>query len=238
MLSSSIDNWSLYLLRICYQYSRGWALDWPSYDWLSCLVLEKSEHPSKVKIPIPCILCCNNLIIPHLFIYLYQLFYSTALCRIGCQEARSKNAVKTVVDSNGCIMYCSRLPIPFNGYTDINGETFYLQHIGIYGYQRDILKAYAKMPSTRLQQSEDLEQLKLLENGFRLYSVTVESHSPGVDTLYDVRCVEDLIISRQKKSGDVRWTRMQTAAEPLHPVLPQNIFLHGRRFEKLFRTEN
>lgn len=127
---------------------------------------------------------------------------STALCRIGCQEARSENVVKTVIDSKGYIMYCSRLPIPFNGYADSSGESFFLQHIGIYGYQRDTLRAYANMPSTRLQQSEDLEQLKLLENGYRLFSVTVESHAPGVDTLYDVRCVEDLICRRQKESGD------------------------------------
>lgn len=100
--------------------------------------------------------------------------------------------VKTVIDSQGYVLYCSRAPIPFNGYAD-GGGPYYLQHIGIYGFQRDALKAFASMPASSLQLSEDLEQLKLVENGFRLYSITVETHAPGVDTEDDLRWVEDII---------------------------------------------
>lgn len=107
------------------------------------------------------------------------------------------HVVKTVIDAEGYLLYCSRVPIPFNGYAD-RGGPYYLQHIGIYGFRRDALKAFASMPATSLQMSEDLEQLKLLENGFKLYCITVETHAPGVDTVDDLRCVEDIVSSSNK----------------------------------------
>ena len=60
------------------------------------------------------------------------------------------------------------------------------KHIGIYAYKRDFLLNYAKMAPTRLEQTESLEQLRALENGYKIKVIATDFHFVGVDTPEDL----------------------------------------------------
>lgn len=93
------------------------------------------------------------------------------------------NIVKCVTDVNGRALYFSRSPIPYDrqtaGVGDIGG---YRRHLGIYAYRRNFLKVFTALPPSPLEQSEKLEQLRALENGFSILTATVEKALDGVDT--------------------------------------------------------
>jgi 3-deoxy-manno-octulosonate cytidylyltransferase (CMP-KDO synthetase) len=96
---------------------------------------------------------------------------------------RDPNAVKVVVDCNGRALYFSRSPIPF--YRDGGFDGAYL-HAGIYCFRRDFLMRYAELEQTSLENAEKLEQLRMLEHGFRI-GVVISGHSAfGVDTQADL----------------------------------------------------
>jgi 3-deoxy-manno-octulosonate cytidylyltransferase (CMP-KDO synthetase) len=73
------------------------------------------------------------------------------------------------------------------------------KHIGLYVYRRDFLLRFASMPQSPLEQLEKLEQLRALEQGYRIRVVETDQTSIGVDTPEDVRRVEMLL-----KSQDIR----------------------------------
>jgi 3-deoxy-manno-octulosonate cytidylyltransferase (CMP-KDO synthetase) len=100
------------------------------------------------------------------------------------------NVVKLVRDSRGTALYFSRSPIPFNrSQTSVE----YLKHIGIYGYRRSLLLKCASWPRTSLEKAEELEQLRVLENGFRMHVVMAPSDSFGVDVPEDIKKIEQLL---------------------------------------------
>jgi len=103
-------------------------------------------------------------------------------------EIGNPNNVKVVTDRNGYALYFSRsvLPYPRN-----EGCPVY-KHIGIYAYKRDFLIQYAKMISTPLEKSESLEQLRALENGYRIKVVETTSKFVGVDTVEDLIKVNEI----------------------------------------------
>lgn len=119
---------------------------------------------------------------------------STAVAKIRSEEdAYSRSVNKCVVDENGNALYFSRSLIPA-GHSGIwDPEITYYKHLGIYGYRRDFLFHYAELSATPLQLAEDLEQLKVLEHGFRMKVAVVESHSIGVDTPDDIKKIERMI---------------------------------------------
>lgn len=100
------------------------------------------------------------------------------------------NKVKVVVDKNNNALYFSRAPLPFDA-----ADFFYL-HIGIYGYKRDFLLEIPKMPPTRLEKAEKLEQLRILENGFKIRMKEVDYPTLSVDTPEDIIKVEDFLRKR------------------------------------------
>lgn len=102
------------------------------------------------------------------------------------------NRVKVVVDKNGYALYFSRSPVPFSP------EDFFYQHIGIYGFQREVLEAFCRLEPSRLEKSERLEQLRALENGYRIRMVEISQPTIGVDTPEDLARVEALIVARKK----------------------------------------
>lgn len=103
-------------------------------------------------------------------------------------EIANPNNVKVVTDKKGYALYFSRsvLPYPRN-----EGCPVY-KHIGIYAYKREFLLDYAKMESTPLEQSESLEQLRALENGFRIKVVETKAKFVGVDTAEDLEKVNEI----------------------------------------------
>ena len=104
------------------------------------------------------------------------------------EEIGNPNNVKVVTDKQGYALYFSRsvLPYPRNA-----GCPVY-KHIGIYAYKRDFLLNYAKMPATPLEQSESLEQLRALENGYRIKVVETTAKFVGVDTAEDLAKVNEI----------------------------------------------
>ena len=103
-------------------------------------------------------------------------------------EIANPNNVKVVTDKQGYALYFSRsvLPYPRNA-----GCPVY-KHIGIYAYKRSFLLNYAKMESTPLERSESLEQLRALENGYRIKVVETKAKFVGVDTAEDLAKVNEI----------------------------------------------
>ena len=114
------------------------------------------------------------------------LMMATAKTEItDAAEMENPNNVKVVVDRTGNALYFSRARIP---YARNAGAKVY-KHIGIYAYRRDFLLAYAKMAQTELECSESLEQLRALENGYRIRVVETDAVFIGVDTEEDLAAV-------------------------------------------------
>ncbi len=104
------------------------------------------------------------------------------------REILDPNVVKVVTDHTGDAIYFSRCPIPFDRGSPPSG-TAYFKHIGLYVYRRDFLLRYPALPVGPLEQAERLEQLRALENGFRIRVVETEYESLGVDTPQDLERV-------------------------------------------------
>jgi 3-deoxy-manno-octulosonate cytidylyltransferase (CMP-KDO synthetase) len=101
---------------------------------------------------------------------------------------RNPNAPKVVVDHSGFAIYFSRQAIPFIRASDtdwLKQHTFY-QHIGIYGYRPDVLRKITALPPSRLERAEALEQLRWLENGFRIKTAVTSYESIAIDTPADL----------------------------------------------------
>ena len=101
-----------------------------------------------------------------------------------------RNIVKVVVDGRGFALYFSRAPIPYDP------SDFFLRHIGIYAYRRDFLLGFAGLAPTRLEQNEKLEQLRALENGYRIKMVETTHATLSVDVPGDIIKVEDALRKR------------------------------------------
>ena len=104
------------------------------------------------------------------------------------EEQENPNNVKVITDKSGNALYFSRARIP---YARVPGAKVY-KHIGIYAYRRDFLLAYARMAQTPLELSESLEQLRALENGYRIRVIETDAVFIGVDTEEDLIAVNEV----------------------------------------------
>jgi 3-deoxy-manno-octulosonate cytidylyltransferase (CMP-KDO synthetase) len=114
---------------------------------------------------------------------------STIVHRAEPEAFDDPNRVKVVVDAAGFALYFSRAPIPYR-----RRETGLvpLQHVGLYGYRRDFLLDFVKLPRSPAEEAEELEQLRALENGYRIRVAEIEGWtSVPVDVPEDVARVED-----------------------------------------------
>jgi 3-deoxy-manno-octulosonate cytidylyltransferase (CMP-KDO synthetase) len=99
--------------------------------------------------------------------------------------------VKVVIDAAGNALYFSRAPIPF---TRPGHDTPVVwRHLGLYAYRRDFLMRIAALPCTPLEQAEGLEQLRVLEHGFRIGTAETTADTIGVDTPEDLERVRRLV---------------------------------------------
>jgi len=118
---------------------------------------------------------------------------STIVHRADATAFNDPNRVKVVLDANGFALYFSRAPIPFRRAREEDPvrEPGPLQHVGLYVYRRDFLLEIVKLPRTPLEISEELEQLRALENGYRIRAAEIEGWtSVPVDVPEDVPIVE------------------------------------------------
>ena len=102
------------------------------------------------------------------------------------------NVVKVVPDKDGFALYFSRAPLPFQA------SDYFWRHIGIYGYQKDFLQKFCRIPPSRLEKTEKLEQLRALENGYRIKIIENKFSTLSVDLPEDIIRVENLLKDRDR----------------------------------------
>jgi 3-deoxy-manno-octulosonate cytidylyltransferase (CMP-KDO synthetase) len=102
------------------------------------------------------------------------------------------NRPKVIVDRNGFALYFSRSPIPFVRDADKstwNNKHLFFQHFGMYAYRKEVLKEIAILQPGELEKAESLEQLRWLENGYKIKTAVTEFESYGIDTPEDLKRV-------------------------------------------------
>jgi len=120
-----------------------------------------------------------------------ELKMATMKARMQENEYGDPSAVKVVTDQNGYALYFSRslLPYPRN-----KSNLFKVyKHVGIYAYTRTFLMQYAAMAPTPLEQVESLEQLRVLENGYKIKVLESSFQGVGVDTQADLDAVNKIL---------------------------------------------
>jgi 3-deoxy-manno-octulosonate cytidylyltransferase (CMP-KDO synthetase) len=103
------------------------------------------------------------------------------------------NVVKTVLDFDDNALYFSRAPIPWVRDSAHKIHARHLKHLGLYAFQRDALLEYPTLPQGELERLEQLEQLRWLENGWKIRVSEVEHDAVSVDVPQDVARVEKLL---------------------------------------------
>ena len=109
-------------------------------------------------------------------------------------DLKNPNVVKVTVDSSSNAIYFSRSIIPhhrdeweslLNHHTDIPSPLRFYRHLGIYGYTKEFLIEYSQMPQSYLERIEKLEQLRVIENGYKIKMIETDYNSIGIDTQED-----------------------------------------------------
>ena len=122
-------------------------------------------------------------------------------------EWQNPNIVKVLTDRAGFALYFTRAPIPFvrNSIVDPRGRKlptrskrrlWGFRHLGLYVYRREFLLKFAQLRPTSSEQIESLEQLRALENGYRIYVAEVDERSVEVDTSEDLKRAESYLKRR------------------------------------------
>ncbi len=173
-------------------------------------VLTSSDHPSgsdrvaevvrDMEVDVVVNLQCDEpLLQPQLIDALFEAFknhkveIATLIGPLSQQEWIDPNIVKVVRDKEGFALYFSRAPIPYPRDGGGVKEGLYWRHIGVYAYRKETLLKITSLPPSPLELEEKLEQLRFLENGFKIFTVPSIYRSPSVDTEDDLRKVIELL---------------------------------------------
>jgi 3-deoxy-manno-octulosonate cytidylyltransferase (CMP-KDO synthetase) len=122
-----------------------------------------------------------------------QVSMASAMSKIeNIKDLQDPNVVKVVVDTQNNAIYFSRAPIPFprdhqeivHTNKELKKHNFF-RHIGIYGYRKDFLAKYIELDQTNLEKLEKLEQLRVIENGFKIRMIEAATSLIGIDTQED-----------------------------------------------------
>jgi len=98
------------------------------------------------------------------------------------EEFYNPNVVKVVIDKQGFALYFSLSPIPY-----LKDNFVSYKHIGVYGYRKDFLLTFVQLPRSPLEKTENLEQLRVLENGYKIKMIETDYELIEVDTKEDLR---------------------------------------------------
>lgn len=107
------------------------------------------------------------------------------------EELFNPNVVKVVVDKNNFALYFSRAAIPHLAANSDVKDVIYYKHIGLYAYTKDFLFIFKKLPSSTLESIEKLEQLRILENGYKIKVAETKFDTIGVDKPEDLIKVKE-----------------------------------------------
>ena len=100
-------------------------------------------------------------------------------------EINNPNNVKVIVDSDNYALYFSRSVIPFN--RDVNSnEIDYFKHIGVYGFTKQALMNFSKLPPSKLELVEKIEAIRIIENGSKIKMIETDFLGVGIDTKEDL----------------------------------------------------
>lgn len=108
------------------------------------------------------------------------------------------NSPKIVTDINGFALYFSRSVIPFVRGAERDewlSHFPFLKHLGIYAYRREVLREITQLPMSPLEKAESLEQLRWLQNGYRIRVGITNVETVGIDTADDLRRAEEFLRS-------------------------------------------
>jgi 3-deoxy-manno-octulosonate cytidylyltransferase (CMP-KDO synthetase) len=105
------------------------------------------------------------------------------------------NKPKVTFDKNGYALFFTRSPIPFIrnlDKTEWPGDVIYYKHIGVYAYRSEVLRQITQLPPSTLEMAESLEQLRWLQNGYRIKVNITKYENMGIDTPEDLRKAREL----------------------------------------------
>ena len=115
----------------------------------------------------------------------------------GLAALENPNSPKVVLDAQSRALYFSRSVIPYLGGVErtewLARHTFY-KHIGIYAFRAGVLRAVTKLPQSPLELAESLEQLRWLENGYRIRAGITRTETVGIDTPEDLTRAEEFLL--------------------------------------------
>jgi len=126
------------------------------------------------------------------------------------EQINNPNVVKVICDKDNFAIYFSRLPIPYCRQEKIAGvhpapckaSSFnigggvYHKHLGIYAYTKDFLYTFKNLPPSRLEKAEKLEQLRVVEAGYKIKVIETKFDSLGVDTEEDLQNLEKILADK------------------------------------------
>lgn len=116
--------------------------------------------------------------------------------------ADNPNSPKIVTDVNGYALYFSRSVIPFirgHEHQQWLGQFPFLKHLGIYAYRRQVLAEITKLPQSPLEKAESLEQLRWLQNGYRIRVGETSVETVGIDTPEDLQRAEAFLMQQGRQ---------------------------------------
>ena len=112
------------------------------------------------------------------------------------EGVENPNSPKIVTDNRGFALYFSRSPIPFvrgKERSEWLANYPFLKHLGIYAYRREVLREVTQLPQGNLEKAESLEQLRWLENGYRIRVGLTDVETVGIDTPEDLKRAEEFL---------------------------------------------
>lgn len=115
------------------------------------------------------------------------------------EAVENPNSPKIVTDNRGFALYFSRSVIPYirgKERKDWFGQYPFLKHLGIYAYRREVLAEVTRLPQSSLEKAESLEQLRWLQNGYRIRVGLTDVETIGIDTPEDLQRAEQFLLEK------------------------------------------
>lgn len=118
------------------------------------------------------------------------------------EELKNPNVVKVITDKDSNAIYFSRSIIPYhrdkwdaliNHHERVPEPLKFYRHLGVYAYTKDFIKIYSNMEQTYLERVEKLEQLRVIENGYKIKMIETDYNSIGIDTIEDYHKALELL---------------------------------------------